>query len=346
MRTEGISTLNMSMLLRSAMMSVQARLASAQVEVSTGRYFDIGLTLGSKVNSDIRWRGQLDELQHLIDGGKFAANRAELTQTALDSIAKIASSFMNTLTGARGSAGGQTVAKDAAQGSLDALTDLLNTTYDGQYLFGGVNSQSAPLACYDGSPAKAALDVAFLAAFGFAQTDPQVAGISGAAMAGFLGGPYHALFEPPGWQASWSQAADQGVKTRIGSELMTDVSVSANASGFRKLAEALTMVMDLGEGNLSQPAFEEVVDAALSLAGMAQLETGAEQTRIGLAQSQISAAIDRMTLQRTALTKNIQNLESADPYEAAMRVNELIGQLEASYTISGRLSQLRLANYI
>ena len=111
MRTDGISTLNISGFLRQTVMSVQSRLIIAQTEVSTGRHSDIGLTLGAGVRVTIGLRGEMDELQQMIDGGKLAGTRAELAQSTMDSISQIASSFMNTLTGARTAANGQALVR-------------------------------------------------------------------------------------------------------------------------------------------------------------------------------------------------------------------------------------------
>lgn len=346
MRSDGISTLNMSMLLRSSVTSTQRKIAAGQIEMSTGRHHDMGLALGSRVSGDIQYRFQLDQIEKLMTGGKMAANRAELTQSTLESITSLSSSFMQVLTGARNSDGGQALARDTAMSSLAALTDLVNVTYDGQFLFGGANTQETPLISYRGSTAETAVNGAFLAEFGFAQSDAGVSGIDGSAMKTFLDGAFHSLFEPPAWQANWSSATDKGVKTRIGHSLMVDASSTASSAGIRQIAEVFTMMMALGEGNLSQSAFERVVDTALSHLGEAQLRIGEEQSRIGVAQSQIAASIDQMSLGAFTLTKNIQLLEAVDPYVTVTTVNELMRQLELSYTITGRLSGLSLTKFI
>ena len=115
---------------------------------------------------------------------------------------------------------------------------------------------------------------------------------------------------------------------------------------FRQLAQAYTMVSQLGTPGLSQATFQAVVDKALAATGGAQAELAAEQSRIGLAQAAISAATDTLERPMTALTGNIQSAESVDRYEAANRTNALMTQLETSYTLTGRISQLSLLKYI
>ena len=343
MRTDGISTLNISGFLRQTVMSVQSRLIIAQTEVSTGRHSDIGLTLGAGVRVTIGLRGEMDELQQMIDGGKLAGTRAELAQSTMDSISQIASSFMNTLTGARTAANGQALARQAATAAMQSLRDLLNTSYNGQYIFGGVNSQNPPLPDDAGV---AAVDNAFLASFGMAQSDAAVTGISSADMRAFLDGPFSNLFNPSGWSQDWTPASGQGLLTRAGPGHTVDTSVSARNGAFADLAQALTMAISLGEDKLGGAAFEAIADKSLSLLGKAAAGIGAEQSRAGLAQAELKTAVEHMTIKSAALVKSIQSLESVDPYEAATRVTDLMNQLQVSYTITGRLSGLSLANYI
>ena len=57
--------------------------------------------------------------------------------------------------------------------NLQSLIGALNVTIDGQYLFAGTNTAVAPITDYaPGSASKSAVDAAFLATFGFAQSSP------------------------------------------------------------------------------------------------------------------------------------------------------------------------------
>ncbi|MCB1378738.1 MAG: flagellar hook-associated family protein [Alphaproteobacteria bacterium] len=341
-----MSTLSMSLLLRSTVMSSQSRLAVAQAELASGRSYDVGLSLGPRISSDIRFRSELAELQLMTDRVAQARVKSELTQSALESIGNLADDFLSTMTGARGADEGQKLARTAAELGLGNLINVLNTSYDGQFVFGGINSSEPPLAAYHGSSAEVALDNAFLAHFGFAQDDPSVSSISGADMESFLSGPFEVLFDGASWSTDWSRASDKGVLTRLGPSLSVDASVSANEEPFRKLAAALTMVMDLGQDRLGQSAFEAVVDAAMGLIAEARLDLGSVQSRVGLAQGEMAIADAGYQIRKMSLTRDVQTLESVEPFEAATRVNEIMSQLEMSYTISGRLRQLNLMNYI
>jgi flagellar hook-associated protein 3 FlgL len=346
MRTGGISTLNIAYLLRDSITRSQLDLSKAQTELVSGRHADVGLTLGSGTGRDLLWRVEIGAMQQLADTNKLASVRADVSQSAMDAIRDLAGKFLATITGARNADHGQELAKTAARSALDQLTGLLNTAHDGQYLFGGTNTGTAPLADYAASPAKTSVDAAFAAAFGMSQDDPAVVNITAAGMAAFLDTQFAALFDPAGWSANWSSAADRPLMTRIDGNQRVQASTNANGEPFRQLAQALAMVAELGAPGLNQSAFETIVDKALSLTSGAIAGVGAEQSRLGLAQNDISAANERLGRRLGAVMATVRNVESVDNYEAATRVNALMTQLETSYTLTGRISRLSLLNYI
>ena len=349
MQIDGVSTLVMSNLLKDTIHRTQRDLTESQVEYSTGRHADVGLALGAVTGRDLTMRAQLTELQSLTSGNELAGTRLELAQSTLSAIRDAADTFLQTLTGARGASDGQATAKAAAEAALATLTGLLNTTFGGNYLFGGIASDQKPIADYPGSPAgaaKASVDAAFFAAFGMQQSSPGVSGIPASSMQSFLDNQFAAMFEPPQWQADWSQASDTTRMTRIDTGQRVDSGLSANAAPYRTLVQAFTMVLDLGEGQLNAMAFQTVVDQAMTLAGNGILGIGNEQARLGISQNQITAASDRIALRLKALTGDSQTVEGVDPYEAATRTNTLQTQLEASYTLTGRISKLSILNYI
>jgi len=344
MRLDGISTLTMSTLLRSSIAASQRSLASAQTEASTSRYADIGLALGSDTGRDVAWRTEMAEFGQIKDANGLLSVRAGLTQDALSQMQKIASSFVETLTGAQSATNGQALVQQAAQGALAQITSLLNTTQNGQYIFGGLNSSEPPLAAYDGSSAQAAVNSAFQSAFGITPDDASVSTIPGASMEAFLDDSFAGLFDSSSWETSWTGASSDLSQARINSTQHVSVDSSATALPFRQLVSALTMVAGLGAPNLNADAFDAVTKKALALSAAAIGSLGAEQSRVGIAQNAVSNATDAITARIGSLTKAVQKMEGVDPYDAATRVNTLMTQLEASYSLTARISNLSLLN--
>jgi flagellar hook-associated protein 3 FlgL len=334
---------------RFSVMDMQRRLADAQIEVSTGRHADQGLALGSRTAQNVALRSQIDRNAALIGMNELAKTELDLTQSTLSSVVDLAHQFTATLIGARNAANGQQVVKDAAKAALASFTSLMNTTHDGQYLFGGINSGEAPLADYLSSPptgGKSAVNAAFLAEFGFAQSSAAANGITTAQMTAFLAGNFNALFTPTNWQGTWSQASSQNRTLRVDQSLMIESSANTSEQAFSDLASALTMVFDLGVGNLNQAAFEHIVDRAAGQASTAAQNLGGIQSRLGRVQQTVTDAIETLKSRNGILNKEILALEGADTYEAATRVNAMTAQLEASYALTSRISRLSLLNYL
>jgi flagellar hook-associated protein 3 FlgL len=154
------------------------------------------------------------------------------------------------------------------------------------------------------------------------------------------------LFAPSSWSADWSTASNQNIVSRI--SLSEDVVSSANAneSPFRKLAQAYTMVADLGAQNLNETAFAALAETAAKLAGEAIQELTAVQARLGTSAERVSSSNTKMTAQQNVLNTQIDNLEAVDPFEAATRVTTLMTQLQTAYALTARVQQLTILNYL
>jgi flagellar hook-associated protein 3 FlgL len=237
----------------------------------------------------------------------------------------------------------------AARDALRALVGALGTSFQGEHVFGGVNTGSPPLSDYfdpSGSAARSAVADAFSATFGVSQDDPAVASLSAASVRGFLDGAFTSLFDDAGWTADWSQAADEPLRSAINLGETADVSASANEPALRKLAMAYTMLADLGAQGMSPEAYGAVLDKATEVMGEAIPGLSALQAKLGAVQARVRDANDALTAQKIILTKATGALIDVDPYATATRVNDLKTQLETAYALTGRLQDLSLVKFL
>jgi flagellar hook-associated protein 3 FlgL len=349
MNTNSVSTAALSTSLRLSVARMQVDLARAQKEVASGRQADVGLSLGAQTGHTVSLRQEHARLQATIDSNALASGRLDATQHGLDSIRSAAQSFLNALVGAR--AGGTTAQSITTQaaGALEALTDTVNSNVNGEYIFGGLNTDVKPLATYGGSPpsaGKTAVDGAFMTAFGVGQSDPAVESIAPAALKTFLDGPFSDLFQGTGWSSGWSSASDKPIRSRISSSELVATSVSANSPAVQKLAKAYTLVSDLGLDKLSGPAFQAAIDSAAGAVGEALADLTETQAQVGVAQNRIKDANERMSIQIGVLGTQVDALEGADPYEATTRVSALMTQIQTAYSLTAQLQQLSLLKYL
>jgi flagellar hook-associated protein 3 FlgL len=67
---------------------------------------------------------------------------------------------------------------------------------------------------------------------------------------------------------------------------------------------------------------------------------------IGVNQQSLVNATTTIEAQNAVLTNDINGLEAVDPTKAASNLNEIMTQLETSYSLTSRLQTLSLLNYL
>ncbi len=318
-------------------------------EMSTGRKADVGLDLGAGTAEVVTLRSEFYRLNAIMDTNALVSSRLDVTQAALDDVLSNAEDFMATIVGISGNSGGDKVSQSEAQAGLELMVARLNTQLNGSYLFAGLNTDAAPMESYYGTPpgaSKAAVDAAFVAEFGITQDDPAVANITAADMENFLTGAYANLFADPAWGNDWSSASDQVIRSRISTSELAETSVSANDDAFRQLMSAYTMVADLGAGDLNEGAYNTVIKKATEQLGEAISGVTDLMAKMGAAQQRVANASERLSIQTDILNDRIIELENVDPTETSAKLETALTQMEISYAVTARISQLSLINYL
>jgi flagellar hook-associated protein 3 FlgL len=334
--------------MRYQVLSMQQELAKAQTEVTTGKLADPGVTLGSRTGQAVSLSRDVDRLNGLVDSNNLIGTRLSATQDALGQINDLSQTFLSALMADNGSGAALTVTQSAAQTALTSVTSVLNTSVNGEYLFAGINTDVQPINDFNaaGSPAKQALDDAFQTYFGFTQDDPAAANITAADMNQFIDGLVAAQSTDPAWSDNWSSATDQPIVSRISLNETAETSVSANSTGVKKFMIAAAMVSHFMQGNLSGGAKDALVGKASGLISDSLTDSAAQQAQLGLTENKVSGATDRIKSQVDLFQRNLQDLEGVDPYEASTRITSLLNQLEASYSLTARIQQLSLVNFL
>ncbi|MGL9621816.1 flagellar hook-associated family protein [Bradyrhizobium sp. U531] len=346
-----ISTLMLSSSLRSSITNNQSALTKASKEATTGRFADVGLELGTGTGRDLALRADFNFADQLVDTNELVSGRLDVTQNRITQLGTTASEFLKNLIAARDADSGAKIILPSASANLQDLIGALNVSYNGAYLFGGINTQTVPVANYvAGSTSKNALDADFAAipptGFGFPQSSASVSTITPAQMQNFLDNTLDPEFASPAWNTNWSSATDQTLSSRISTTEVVDSSVSANQPGFRKLAEAYTMLTDLGNTSLSKPTFQVVVDKAISLVSGAINDLAVLGGTVGSIQQRVTGATEKLKIQKDILNNQIVKLEAVDPTEASVRVNTLQTQIKTALALTSQLQQISLINYL
>lgn len=348
MKLQPVSSYVMSNSLRSVISTAQANLLKAREEATTGLIADKGLTLGGRTGQTISLRKEYDRLTSLTDTNKLVSQRMTASQLAMEKLVDNGQAFLANLMGLRDSTEGAAVLAENAKSSMQTALDLMNTSFGGEYLFAGVNTDVKPMDDYTatGASSRAAVLQAFEDHFGFPTTDPQVASITKDEMAAFIDGALADEFNDANWDANWSDASSNVVKSRIAPTELTETSVSANGAAFRKMAMAYSMIAEFADIGLSKNAFTALADKATEVTANAISGFSHQQSVLGNSQARTANASARLTTQIKILNNSVLDLEAVDPYEAQVRVTDLIKQIETSYALTVKIQNLSILNYL
>jgi flagellar hook-associated protein 3 FlgL len=351
MKTSFISNITVQTSMRSTIAEVQAELIKSQKEVVTGRLANIGEELGGITSRSLNLHRDLDMLKNLQNTNSVVDQRMSASQAALSTMSASAQTGMEAMIALSG-ANDETLLAIAAQtlkDALDSFTDSANSSMNGEYLFSGINTDVKPLNDYfdpAGSPAKASFDSAFLGFFGFAQSDPLAANITVTQMDDFLTNVVEPLFDSAQWNTDWSNATDTKMSSRISRNEVVNSSTTVNESGARRMALAAVVGLELINSPINRQVRQQMVERTISYFGEAISGLDYERGQLGLSQARVKTANESISVQLTIVETNINGMEGVDVYEASTRMTSLMTQMEISYSLTARISQLSLVNML
>ena len=342
------STISSSFLATALLPSIaqaQSQLSSLEVESTTGQYADIGLQLGDQSGYELSLKNQTDLLQTLTTSNALVKTNLTTTQDALNSILTDAQSAASSLTAwSSGAADAGATLQTLGVNALQSLITTTNTTSNGQYVFGGVNSSVAPMTDY--STAQNTITTAFENYFGFAPTDAAAANVTSAQMQTFLTGTFASLFSGASWTTNWSSASSANQTAQIAPGETIDASSNANQAGFQQLTEAYAMLAGFGGTELSSAAQQEVATTATSLVTQGVSSITGTEAGVGALLTRVTDANTSMSSQTTILQTQIGNLDDVDTTTAATKLNALTTQLQTAYELTAEIQKMGLAQYL
>lgn len=349
MQSSYISTLSWTTASLNAIPRLQGEIKKANTELATGRFDDVGLTLGVRTSLSVDLRTEKNSLQGLVEGNSLVDAMTIRSQSALGAMTTTSNDFLKNLLSGQATAGTAPQLETEARASLASFSAALNSTDGTRYVFGGVNSSVTPMKDYATS-ASAAVNAAYAAKFGLnpanPQGDPKVNSITAAQMQDFLDHEFADIFNNnASWSANFSSASDEVITKQISPTERATVSVSANDQAMRKLSMAFTMVGYLGVQNMNSNALQAVMDTARTAVTVGVTGLTAAAAAIGVTQTRVKAATTQMQGTLDVVTSRISTLEGVDTAEAKTRLDALTNQLNMSYSTTSTLMKLSILNY-
>ena len=351
MKTSFISNLSVQSAMRSTINQVQAELMQAQKEVVSGRLYNIGEELGGTTTRALDLRRERDMMDNLMSTNSVVTQRLSSSQMALETISGAGQTALNTLVALAGSTDSTQLntAVQTLSDVIDQFVDASNTSVNGEYIFAGINTDVKPMGDYldDETGARTMFNTAFTSYFGFDKGDAQAEFISPTQMQDFLDTVVEPMYTTgPEWGTTWSTASDTPMTSRISRTEVVQSSTTANSDGFKQLAFGAIIGIELLNLPINSDTRAIVSNKAIDYMGKAIYGIDSERGLLGLSENRVTMADEVLKAQVDIVKLNLDDLEGVDVYEASTRITALSNQMEISYNLTARISQLSLVNYV
>ena len=320
--------------LRNAGAQFKRDLVEAQTEMVTGRLSNRNTirNLSGRLGDAHLVRRDLQQIEQRSTSISLGLNRASLIQRSLDQIRDSVGSIPEDMRSALGRGDERALESQriSARSSLDSVIAALNIQQGRRFLFSG---DAVDRAAVGGSEdviagVRAALSGAATAADANAALD---------AYFGAGGGFETTIYKGGGGQAS-------GVEIAPGDDVR--VELRADDDAFRNLIRGLAIGAIADETGLSgaeRRMFLE--DAARDMANGVE-DVAFLTAENGLKEQRLENARARMVAEEAVFSNSYFEMAGADQYEAATRAQSLEAQLQTTYTLTARLSNLNFVNFI
>jgi flagellar hook-associated protein 3 FlgL len=346
MKTAFTSTLTTRTALMTTMARQQRELPRLQQEVVTGRNHDSGLVLGAASGKLADLRHDLSHVDTFMATNSRAGMRLDLAQASMQQVHGLASGLVNNASLALSDPARKPLLAQMARDTVAGITAALNVQSNGSHVFGGVNTDAPPLATYDNGPAQTAFRDGFQSHFGFPIDSGSVATVGAAQMEDFLTNVAAPMFLGPDWSSGLSAASDATMTVRIGTAATATVSLSANERAFRQAMLAGVVASELYDSALTGEALDTLSNFVIGTASDGINDLTRLRGATGLTQQRLQQANEALDGRKTVLERQVIELDGVDTYQRSVELNTLLSQVELSYSITSRIQQLSLLNYI
>lgn len=353
-----VSSLQISMFSRSYVSEATAELQRASEEVSTGLKSDIFADLGARASSAISLRASEENTQAYISSNEVLDSKLEAMLTVVDAVRESAQEVLETaLVNSASSVSGAEALQEQARAALESIIAGLNTSYNGDHLFAGTSSDETPMTRWSEvsdetgySPEQILAEIVGSGPADASEAEAMIAAIDAVFASADSTDPdrnYEATFYSGTPELDESGEASTRVTARINVGQQLDYGVQANDEAFRDIIKGLAMLVSVDVSEITDEdtyaAWMDGVTEALSSGVEGALEISAD---IGFNQQVVETTQTQLTDLSLVQTTQIGEYENVDAYEAATRLTALETQLEASYTVTARLAELSLLNYL
>lgn len=349
--------MQMNMLNRDSVQRSSIELQKAGQELANGKPSDIYEELGSKSAYLLNLRIREDNTQAFMTTGSVLENKLQAMLTSIDTVRDLVDDVLQSaLVNETRPILGASSLQIEARAALESVIAHTNISFNGDFLFSGIDSDGAPLAGWAEvnattgfSPETAMQSIIGSGPTTLTEVQQMTAAIDAVFASNDTTNParnYEGTFYN-GTPALDSAGQDNTRVTALVNEGFTvEYGVQANDPMFKNILKGLAILATSDVSDIQDPeAYEAWMAEAVNALGTGLNEALGTSATIGFNQQILETtqrSLDAISLvQRT----QISDYESVDPYEAATRLTSLETQLQASYSVSARLSRLTILSH-
>ncbi|WP_207101782.1 hypothetical protein [Paracoccus shandongensis] len=320
--------------MQSASSRIKTTLATLTAELSSGEVADLGARLGGNTQNLAGIEARLAMLAQFKNNAAEAAAHAKGMQDALTAVQSATEKLGQGLYIEPASPTDELMTARSAEAAsaLQTVIGQLNGSVGQRFLFSGMASDTPPLASAD-----AILSELTTLVSGLTTAEDVTQAVSD-------------WFDAPsgGFADVAYRGGAGGRLMPIGEETTIALTTTALSPAIRDSLKGLATAALIDRGVLRSDPQEG--QKLLQGAGKALLDNApaltAEMSRIGYAQQVIASAQTEGDAASATLQIARNTLREADPFATSTAISDAETKLQTLYTVIGRLSQLKLADYI
>lgn len=354
--------------MRSTILKAQLEMTDLTTELTTGKHADIGVALGANTARSLDLNRDVQRITSIISVNSIATQRLEASQLALKKMSDAANDIQKVLV-PNTSAEEPTLStvRNTITNAFNNFIGFANTSVNGEFLFSGINTDVKPVDDFfaEGSTLKKAYDdeLAYYMSTTLVPAVGDVADLTKDQVATFMSdmekkfngtvkvtNPPHSSLTAPTqydfWTAFGSDASDVNMTSRISQTEVVETSTNSNSKGVRYFAFTAMTTLTFLQDNIAPEIREDVSMKAVNNIKSAIDGLNQQASKLGLSEERVSKANDALEAQKKIIETHLIDLEGIDTYEAKTRLDLLKSQIEIAYSLTARLQQMSLVNYL
>lgn len=350
------STLQASLASRGRVGELTERLQTAADELATGFKANPFEEMGLRAAETLEIRNLRSRTENFVTTNEVLSGKLEMQDEALAAVSEEIESFLSLSIRSDGSKSQvSSTLQQEARAVLDSVTRIMNTTYAGEYVFSGIDTDTRPIQTLgevnpnSGLAPDAVVDT--ILGGGLASAPDAVAKIGQLddifASATGTAQDYEATFFNGTPLLDGGGTPNPRLSTLIDDNETVQYGVQANDRAIRDALQGLMMFARVDTSTIADDgAYEAWVGAANDR--LASALDGVTGMRIDTG-NDLAQVKDRIQLQQDRsdiYNERILSIEGVDPYDAATRVENLRGMVDATYAATARISNLSFVNYL